>query len=153
MNQSDYITVEDFRVKRFNKTVYAINGGLNFNIDFGVGWEVSMNCWRSKLGNNQWELTALKAPRQPICDFIRNFYKEKIQNEFLDSSDLPVFKNGDPTCPFPKGKYTFTNYMADIRNFPITLQDGTYRIELAMFNEKMIKTGFIVFMKVYPEIG
>lgn len=153
LNKSEYITVDKLRVKRYNKTVYAVNGGLSFNIDFGDGWEVEMKCWRSKLGNNQWELTSLKAPRQSICDFVQSIYKEKVQTEFHDSSDLPVFKDGDPTCPFPKGNYTLTNYMADIRNFPNSMQDGIYRIEVFMFNENIIKTGFIIYAKIYPEIG
>ena len=153
LNQSDYISFQNLRVKRYNKTVHAVNGGINFNIDFGEGWDVVMHCWRSKLGNNQWELTALKAPRQNVCDFVKTVYKDQIQTEFHDSSDLPVFMDGDSTCPFPKGNYTLTNYMADVRNFPTSLQDGTYRIEIFFFNEDIVKTGFIIYVKIYPEVG
>ncbi|CAO1327083.1 unnamed protein product [Diamesa tonsa] len=153
MNKSEFITIEKFGVHRYNKTVYAVSGGLNFNIDFGVGWEVAMDCWRSKLGNNQWELTVFKAQRQSVCDFVKNVYKTQIQSEFEESSNLPVFKDGDATCPFPKGKYRLTNHMADVRNFPISLQDGIYRIELFMFHQNRVRTGFIIYLRIYPEIG
>lgn len=153
LNESDFITFEKLRVKRYNKTVYAVSGGLALNVDFGEGWDVEMHCWRSKLGNNQWELTPLKAPRQNMCDFVKTVYQDKIQNEFQGTSNLPVFKKGDSACPFPKGNYTLTNYMADVRNFPTTLQDGTYRIELFMYRNNILTTGFIIYMKIYPEVG
>ncbi|CAO1367270.1 unnamed protein product [Diamesa serratosioi] len=153
MNESDYLAFDKIRVKRYNKTVYSVQGGMSFNNDFGDDWEVAMDCWRSKLGNNQWELTPFKVIRQSVGDFIENVYKVQIQNEFSESSTLPVFKDGDPTTPFPKGYYTLTDHMTDIRNFPVFLQDGLYRFEMFMYHEMIVKTGVIFYIKIYPQVG
>ena len=153
MNESDFIKFDNFRVKRYNKTVHAISGVVSFKIDFGDDWEIKMDCFRSKLGNNQWKLTPFKASQQSICNFVKSVYKDKIQSEFSDTSDLPVFKDGDPTCPFPKGDYTLTNHLADVRNFPTYMQDGLYRIEMSFYQENIVKTGIIIYAKVYPEVG
>jgi hypothetical protein len=87
------------------------------NVDFDDTWSVEAWCWRSKLGNNQWELTAFKVPRQPTSKFIDNIYIDNIQNDIGPFSDLPVFNDGDPRI-FPSGTYTVTNYVADVTNFP-----------------------------------
>lgn len=110
------------------------------NVDFDETWEVEANCWRSKLGNNQWELTAFKAPRQPTPEFIDNIYIDNIQKDVGPFSDLPIFKDGDARV-FPKATYTVTNYVADVKNFPPFLQDGVYRIEIFLSNEGIIKSG------------
>ena len=153
MNESDFIKFDNFRVKRYNKTVHAISGVVSFKIDFGEDWEIKMDCFRSKLGNNQWELTPFKAPQQSICNFVKTIYKKRVQSENSDTSDLPVFKDGDPTCPFPKGDYTLTNHLVDIRNFPPFMHDGLYRVETSFYHENIVKTGIIIYAKIYPEVG
>lgn len=95
---------------------------------------------------------ALKVPLSLTSEFIENVYMESIQNDLGPYSDLPVFTDEDVKV-FPKGTYTITKYAANIQNFPPFLQDGTYRIEIFLSNEDIVKAGFIVYWKVYPEIG
>lgn len=94
----------------------------------------------------------MKTPLQPISGFIENIYIESIQKDLGPFSDLPIFKDGDPKI-FPKGSYTITNYVADVTNFPAYLQDGVYRIEIFLSQDDIVKAGFMIFWKVYPEIG
>lgn len=108
----------------------------------GSLWTDNLSCFNE----------ALKAQRQPVSEFITNVYVESIQDDLVPYSDLPAFKDEDPKI-FPKGLYTITNYVADVQKFPPFLQDGTYRIEIYMFLEKILQSGFIIYWKVYPEIG
>ncbi len=94
-----------------------------------------MDVWRSKLGNNQYDLTPMRVPRQNTCEFIKNVYKDKMYPSFKISSNFPEFEE-EVNCPFPKvllfevqitceitsiifqGKYTVRNHMTDISVFP-----------------------------------
>lgn len=140
------------------------------NVDLDDSWEVECWCWRDRLGNNQvrtkiyhfflykntqqfkWELTAFKVPRQSTSEFIKNIYIDYIQNDIGPFSDLPSYKDEDLKV-FPKGVYTITNYVGDVKNFPPYMQDGVYRIEIFLSQKKVIQTGFLIFWKVYPEVG
>jgi hypothetical protein len=124
------------------------------NNDFDDAWKIEAYCWRSKLGNNQWELTPLKAPLQPISKFIDNIYIDNIQKDLGPYSDLPSFAEDDGVPRvFPKGTYTITNYVGDVTKFPPFLQDGVYRIEIFLSQDGVVQSGFIIYWKVYPEVG
>lgn len=72
--------------------------------------------------------------------------------DLADFSDLPAFQEED-VMVFPKGTYTITDYIADVKNFPVSLQDGTYRVEIFLSSLGVVKSGFIIYWKVYPEVG
>lgn len=120
---------------------------------FDDEWMVEAYCWRNKLGNNQWELTPLKAVKQKVSDFIKNIYIPSLMLDLTPYSNLPVFEDDDTLKTFPGGTYEINNYVADITNFPAFLQDGLYRIEISLEKEGQIQSGFIIYWKVYPEIG
>lgn len=79
--------------------------------DFDETWLVESYCWRSKLGNNQWELTAFKTPKQSVCEFVEQFYIPGIQPDVTPFSNMPVYNDGDPFCPFPGGHYTGKSFI------------------------------------------
>lgn len=85
-------------------------------------------------------------------EFIDNVYLPSLYKDLGPFSDLPGFGEDDVKV-FPHGTFTITEYVADVANFPVSLQDGTYRIEIFLWNEDVIKAGFIIYWKVYPEIG
>jgi hypothetical protein len=116
-DNEDHFVYKGFRAKRMNKTVYGVIGNVTVKQDIDDEWEVEINTYRSKLGNNQWEKTPLKFARRKGCDFVENIYKEKMQVDFVDISNLPQFKDGEG-CPFPKGDYYVNGYRTDIRHFP-----------------------------------
>lgn len=154
INETDYLKSNNLKSHRYrnSKTAYAISGNILVATDLNEDWDISMDCWRSKLGNNQWELTAFKASRQSTCIFIKNIYKEHLQPDLQESSDLPIFDE-DTNCPFPKGLYTITNYVTDVRNYPNYMQDGTYKIEIFLWknDENMIVAGLQIIVKISAE--
>lgn len=84
-----------------------MKGEVNVLQDFDGEWDVQMDVWRSKLGNNQWELTPLKVARQTACKFMENVYIPKMQEDLKDSSTFPYIKEGEETCPFKGVKFSF----------------------------------------------
>lgn len=100
MNGTDFIKFNGLKVKRYNKTVYTLSGKVSVQQDFDIEWGIQMDVWRSKLGNNQWELTPLKVAKQDVCSFLDNVYIPKMQEDLKDSSTFPYFIEGDDYCPF-----------------------------------------------------
>jgi hypothetical protein len=100
-NGTELVSFDGLRVKRFNRTVYVIDGNLEVHRDFDQNWDVQMDVWRSKLGNNQYDLTPMRVPRQNTCEFIKNVYKDKMYPSFKISSNFPEFEE-EVNCPFPK---------------------------------------------------
>jgi hypothetical protein len=168
MNKTDFVVFEGLKVKRYNKTVYVADGQFTFNIDFNDEWSVEAKTFKNK-GGNQWDrtgeklmlqieqkikflLSAFETNLKTTSKFIEDVYIEGLYKDLGPFSNLPEFKEDDPLV-FPKGTYHIDNYYGDVRNFPPYLTDGTYRIEIKLYNEGIIKCGFIVYWKVYPEIG
>lgn len=100
VNGTDFMKFIGLRVKRFNKTVFALQGKVKVEQNFDKTWSVSMDVWRSKLNNNQWEMTPMKVAQQTACSFIDNVYKPQMQDDLRNVSTFPYYNKGDPTCPF-----------------------------------------------------
>ena len=100
MNGTDFIIFEGLKVTRYNKTVFAIKGGVNIVQDFGEEWSIQMDVWRSKLGNNQWVLTPLKVPKSNTIVFLKNVYVPSMQDDFKDTTNLPYYKSGEKLLSF-----------------------------------------------------
>lgn len=62
---SDTNKVQQSKDRSHNFPVYVADGSFSMSVDFDDEWEIEATCWRSKLGNNQWELT-----RENSCDWI-----------------------------------------------------------------------------------
>lgn len=78
---------------------------------------------------------------------------EHLQESLSPYSNLPVYGEDTPKV-FPKGTYTITDYVGDVKNFPPNLRDGTYRIEFFLSDKTgAVKAGAVLYWKVYPEIG
>lgn len=88
----------------------------------------------------------------PTSNFIKEYYIDSIQKDLGPFSDLPNFTE-DSELVFPKGTYTVTNYVADVKNFPPFLRDGIYRIEIFLLRDHVVESGFVIYWKVYPEVG
>ncbi|KAG5678085.1 hypothetical protein PVAND_007787 [Polypedilum vanderplanki] len=153
MNQTDYIKFEGLTVKRFNKSSYVADGQFTATVTFDDTWNIMANCWRDKLGNNQWELTSFNAPFQPVSKFLKSVYFKYMQPDLVPCSNLPDYENEDAIENFPAGTYKLTNYIGDIQNFPPHLQDGLYRIEIFLYKDNVVESGFVIYWKVYPEVG
>ncbi len=125
-DNEDHFVYKGFRAKRMNKTVYGVIGNVTIMQDIDDNWEIEINTYRSKLGNNQWEKTAMKVSKQKGCNFTENVYKRKMQDDLAKISNLPQFKRNEK-CPFPKGEYSVNGYNIDIRNFP------SYMVSLLFF--------------------
>lgn len=97
----EYLKFKGIRAKRYNRTVFGIFGDVEITVAFDEKWEVEVNVYRSKLGNNQWDLTPMKVTRRSACDFVDSIYKPKIQPDVKDISNFPIFGDDD-NCPFPK---------------------------------------------------
>lgn len=89
---------------------------------------------------------------QVTSEFIKNVYMNSLYVDLAPFSDLPGFGEDDPMV-FPKGTYTITEYTANVNNFPVSLQDGTYRVEIFLSKDGAVQSGFIIYWKVYPEVG
>lgn len=105
------------------------------------------------MGNNQWELTSFKTPPVKVSKFLKDIYIPYIQPDLCPYSNLPAFDDPDAENIFPAATYKVNDYVGDIQNFPPHLQDGVYRIEIFLMKDDVILSGFIIYWKVYPEIG
>jgi hypothetical protein len=133
--------------------VYMADGKFKMNGEFDDSWTVEAYCWRSKLGNNQWELTSFKTPPEPVSEFLKKIYIPYIQPDVTPYSNLPEFEDDGEKKAFPGGEYEIKEYVGDIQNFPPHLQDGTYRIEIFLSKDGIVQSGFLIWWKVYPEVG
>lgn len=88
-----------------------------------------------------------------MSQFLKDIYIPHIQPDVTPYSNLPLFEDADAENVFPPGTYKIENYVGDVQNFPPHLQDGVYRIEIFIAKEKVVLSGFIIYWKVYPEVG
>lgn len=98
-------------------------------------------------------MTSFKTPPQKVSEFLKEIYIPFIQPDVCPYSNLPAFEDKDAENIFPGGDYKIENYIGDIQNFPPHLQDGVYRIEIYIALDGKVLSGFIIYWKVYPEIG
>ncbi|XP_055589290.1 uncharacterized protein LOC129741578 [Uranotaenia lowii] len=142
----------DIRVKKFNRTVAVLDGTLNLTKDIDNSYKGMLKFSYSVLGNNQFNDYPLKWPQAPVCDFLKNSYRD-YQWMVKNCSNFPEVPQDGELCPFPKGDYWIKNFHRvdmEMWNF---IPDGLWRITFKLSGPGKVQgkiDAFVVLRKGDP---
>ncbi|KXJ74502.1 hypothetical protein RP20_CCG013529 [Aedes albopictus] len=136
------------RITKFNRTTAIINGTGDIFVDLDNSFTLRVEFAHSRLGNNQFNISPLRVPEQPLCQFLNGTYRE-YQSMFINHSNYPVI-GPEGLCPFPAGHYWNKDVMFDVRNVPPTVPEGFWRATILLTGENST-TDFILYAKISRE--
>ncbi|EDS25944.1 conserved hypothetical protein [Culex quinquefasciatus] len=122
------------RVRKYNRTVFALDGTLHMLKDLDSSYEVTVRVAYSTMGNNQFNEYPMKLPQKSIC---RLLVEEYVDYQFIwgESTTLPkVAKGTKEFCPFPKGEYLFRDMVPDASFIPPVVPAGLWRMSIVVLN-------------------
>nr|XP_029733199.1 uncharacterized protein LOC109432591 [Aedes albopictus] len=103
----------------------------------------------SRLGNNQFNMSPMKIPEQPICEFLNGTYRD-YQYVFENTSNYPrVGEEG--LCPFPAGHYWVKNLGFDATRLKVAFPEGFYRFIFVMTGQPNGSVEFVFYIKLSRE--
>ncbi|EAT33015.1 AAEL014731-PA [Aedes aegypti] len=105
------ILTSNLRVTKFNRTCAVLNGTVDLLVDLDNSYTFQGNLAYSRLGNNQFNMSPMKVPEDPMCDFLNDTYRE-YQDVFEEKTNHP-FIEPEGLCPFPAGLYWYKNLVVD----------------------------------------
>ncbi|XP_039431659.1 uncharacterized protein LOC120414516 isoform X2 [Culex pipiens pallens] len=118
------------RVRKYNRTVFALDGTINLLVDLDSSYEVTVKVAYSSLGNNQFNEYPMKMARKKICQVMVEEYAE-FQHIWANYSNLPQLPKGTTRfCPFPKGTYWVKDLQPDAGWIPPVVPAGLWRMTL-----------------------
>ncbi|XP_052890323.1 uncharacterized protein LOC128298595 [Anopheles moucheti] len=124
-NGTDIFSMEEVRVRKYNRTMSVLNGTAALLVDLDDKYEYGFSFARSAQGNKQYNAYPMKLASRPMCEFLRTYYRE-YQHMFLKFTNLP-FVPEEGLCPFPKGKYWVKDAYVDSSIIPVVVPEGFWK--------------------------
>uniref|UniRef100_A0A182QAJ2 Uncharacterized protein n=1 Tax=Anopheles farauti TaxID=69004 RepID=A0A182QAJ2_9DIPT len=124
-NGSKFFNMEQFRIRKYNRTLSVMNGTGVLLVDLDNQYAYGVDFARSAQGNNQYNAYPMKLANKPFCEFINSYYRD-YQHLFLNSTNLP-FVPREGLCPFPKGSYWAKDLHFDSSVIPVVVPEGVWK--------------------------
>ncbi|XP_039431658.1 uncharacterized protein LOC120414516 isoform X1 [Culex pipiens pallens] len=137
------------RVRKYNRTVFALDGTINLLVDLDSSYEVTVKVAYSSLGNNQFNEYPMKVPRKSICKLMVEEYAD-YQYIFGDSTNLPYVAEGTKEfCPFPKGEYFFKDTVLNGSFIPSVVPAGLWRMSVLFLHPSDVE---VMVLRIYYRV-
>ncbi|KXJ75034.1 hypothetical protein RP20_CCG012532 [Aedes albopictus] len=128
----DLINTTGIRVRKFNRTIFVLDGSVDLFADCGDQYVFTLTWAYSRLGNNQFNEHPLKISKAKVCDILNGPYKD-YQHLFKNYSNLPQVGK-ERFCPFPRGHYWMKNWAPDSGWVLPIVRSGYWRATGDMLN-------------------
>nr|XP_029733202.1 uncharacterized protein LOC109432585 [Aedes albopictus] len=100
------------------------------------------------MGNNQFNLSPMRIPEQPFCQFLNGTYRE-YESIFDGTSNYPKV-GSDGLCPFPAGHYWNRDLVFDVTKLPAVTPEGFWRVTM-LLRGPTGTVDFIIYAKLSKE--
>lgn len=116
--------IREMRIAKYNRSTFALNADADILFDLNdncevrptsirgkvpITWALSLllfqlkaEIFHSPMGNNQYTKSIAGVKRSPFCEVWEKFYRKHFMKSFKDSSNLPQYKDDEPSCPLKK---------------------------------------------------
>ncbi|XP_055543291.1 uncharacterized protein LOC129728848 [Wyeomyia smithii] len=148
VNGTHIYDLSKIRVRKFNRTIWVLDGTMDLLVDGDDRYEISVIAAYSSLGNNQFNQYPMKIAPHRLCQFFSTTWRE-YYSYFKDCTNFPEIG----ACPVTAKQYYAKNLILDSNIFPPYLPRGLWRssVIMKMVGNEDIVARTDVYFKVEPK--
>lgn len=105
-----YYNMSQFRVSKYNRSVYVLNVKIEYFIDLDETVFVEIEVFRSQLNNNQYEKSPFRVPKMDYCSYLKGPYQRIMMDGLKNCSNFPQADDIEKNCLLKKVNFFEINF-------------------------------------------